>query len=80
MSNKFMNDPEYLFAVLTAIVKKYGGEIKLSKEELQLAQKGDLIGMYYEPKTDSIVFKEVDNQDLLQATAIANAPLNEYDN
>jgi len=36
--------------------------------------------MYYEPKTDSIVFKEVDNQDLLQATAIANAPLNEYDN
>jgi len=80
MSNKFMNDPEYLFAVLTAIVKKYGGEIKLSKEELQLAQKGDLIGMYYEPKTDSIVFKEVDNQDLLQATTIANAPLNEYEN
>jgi hypothetical protein len=75
-----MNDPEYLFAVLTAIVKKYGGEIKLSKEELQLAQKGDLIGMYYEPKTDSIVFKEVDNQDLLQATTIANAPLNEYEN
>ena len=75
-----MNDPEYLFAVLTAIVKKYGGEIALSKEELQLAQKGDLIGMYYEPKTDSIVFKEVDNQDLLQATTIANAPLNEYEN
>ena len=75
-----MNDPEYLFAVLTAIVKKYGGEIALSKEELQLAQKGDLIGMYYEPKTDSIVFKEVDNQDLLQATTIVNTPLNEYEN
>tara|TARA_R110000782_G_scaffold165692_2_gene257653 strand:- start:2028 stop:2255 length:228 start_codon:yes stop_codon:yes gene_type:complete len=75
-----MNDPEYLFAVLTAIVKKHGGEIKLSKEELQLAQKGDLIGMYYEPKTDSIVFKEVDNQDLLRATTMANGSLNEYDN
>ena len=46
-----MNDPEYLFAVLTAIVKKAGGTLTLTKEELTLAQKGDLIGMYYEPKT-----------------------------
>ena len=37
MSNKYMSDPEYLFAVLTAIVKKHGGEIKLSKEELSMA-------------------------------------------
>ena len=65
-----MNDPDYLFAVLTAVVKKYGGTITLSKEELSAAQKGDLIGMYYEPKTDSIVFKEVDTEDLLQASAI----------
>ena len=65
-----MNDPDYLFAVLTAMVKKYGGTITLTKEELSVAQKGDLIGMYYEPKTDSIVFKEVDTEDLLQASTI----------
>ena len=70
MANKYMNDPDYLFAVLTAVVKKYGGTITLSKEELSAAQKGDLIGMYYEPKTDSIVFKEVDTEDLLQASTI----------
>tara|TARA_R110002110_G_scaffold123980_1_gene301183 strand:+ start:477 stop:719 length:243 start_codon:yes stop_codon:yes gene_type:complete len=80
MSNKYMSDPEYLFAVLTAIVKKHGGEIKLSKEELSMAHEGDLIGMYFEPKTDSIVFKEVDNKELLQAAAMVNSPLNEYDN
>ena len=34
MANKYMNDPDYLFAVLTAIVKKYGGSITLTKEEL----------------------------------------------
>mgnify|MGYP003125675005 FL=1 len=65
-----MNDPDYLFAVLTAIVKKYGGTITLSKEELSAASMGDLIGMYYEPETDSIVFKEVDTEDLLQASSI----------
>lgn len=70
MANKYMNDPDYLFAVLTAIVKKYGGSITLTKEELTLAQMGDLIGMYYEPKTDSIVFKEVDTEDLLKASTI----------
>ena len=70
MANKYMNDPDYLFAVLTAIVKKYGGSITLTKEELTLAQMGDLIGMYYEPKTDSIIFKEVDTEDLLQASTI----------
>ena len=80
MSNRYMNDPDYLFAVLTAIVKKYGGEIRLTKEELTLAQKGDLIGMYYEPKTDSIVFKEVDKADLLSASTIANDTANTYEN
>ena len=65
-----MNDPDYLFAVLTAVVKKYGGTITLSKEELSAASMGDLIGMYYEPKTDSIIFKEVDTEDLLQASSI----------
>jgi hypothetical protein len=80
MGNKYMNDPEYLFAVLTAIVKKQGGTITLTKEELSLAQKGDLIGMYYEPKTDSIVFKEVDKEDLLRASTLANDTANTYDN
>ena len=70
MANKYMTDPDYLFAVLTAMVKKFGGSITLSKEELSAAQKGDLIGMYYEPKTESIIFKEVDTKDLLKASTI----------
>ena len=37
---------------------------------MKSVSKGDLIGMYYEPKTDSIVFKEVDTEDLLQASTI----------
>jgi len=81
MNNRYMNDPEYLFAVLTAIVKKYDGLIILTKEELNAAQKGDLIGMYYEPKTDSIIFKEVDTEDLLQASSIVrDESKNQFEN
>ena len=81
--SKYMNDPEYLFAVLTAIVKKNGGYLSLSKEELKLAQKGDLIGMYYEPKTGNLILKEVEPKDMLRATSMVreqDTDKKEYDN
>mgnify|MGYP006217042781 CR=1 FL=1 len=43
--------------------------------------KGDLIGMYYEPKTGSLILKEVDTEDLLKATNMVNDKVDlEYDN
>jgi len=44
--SQYLSDPEYLFSILTAIVKKSGGKITLTEEELQSISKGDLIGMY----------------------------------
>ena len=76
-----MNDPDYLFAVLTAIVKKYGGTITLSKEELSAASMGDLIGMYFEPKTGNLILKEVEPQDMMRAQNIVSDSTDEtYDN
>ena len=68
--NQYLNDPDYLFSILTALVKKNGGKITLSKEEMDDVSKGDLIGMYYEPKTGSLILKEVEPKDMLQATTI----------
>jgi len=68
--NQYLNDPEYLFSILTALVKKNGGKIVLSEEELQNVSKGDLIGMYFEPASGAIVLKQVDPEDMLQATGI----------
>ena len=43
--------------------------------------KGDLIGMYYEPKTGNLVLKEVDPEDMLQATSMVRENKDEaYDN
>ena len=75
--SQYLNDPEYLFSVLTALVKKNGGIITLTEEELNSISKGDLIGMYYEPKTGNLILKEVDPKDMLQATTIVREDLKE---
>tara|TARA_Y100001963_G_C6759080_1_gene438454 strand:+ start:445 stop:687 length:243 start_codon:yes stop_codon:yes gene_type:complete len=71
--SQYLNDPEYLFSMLTALVKKNGGFIKITKEELKSVTKGDLIGMYYEPKTDAIILKTVDPKDMMQAASIVQS-------
>jgi hypothetical protein len=79
--SKYLQDPDYLFSILTILVKKNGGKIVLTEEEIKRVSTGDLIGMYFEPKTGSIILKEVDSQDMMQAQGIVNNKIDEtYDN
>ena len=79
--SKYLQDPEYLFSILTIIVKKSGGKITLTEEEMKSVSKGDLIGMYYEPKTGNLILKEVDSEDMLQATSMVRDDVDKvYDN
>ena len=79
--SKYLQDPEYLFGILTMLVKKNGGKIVLTEEEMKQVSTGDLIGMYYEPKTGNLILKEVDPQDMLKAQNIIGDKVDaEYDN
>ncbi|MEK9769348.1 MAG: hypothetical protein VW683_10545 [Betaproteobacteria bacterium] len=79
--SKYLNNPEYLFNILTMLVKKYGGKIVITEEDMNNISKGDLIGMYYEPETKSLILKEVDQKDMLKATNLVNDKIDEeYDN
>ncbi len=79
--SKYLQDPEYLFSILTILVKKNGGKITLTEEEMKSVSKGDLIGMYYEPKTGNLILKEVDAEDMLQATSMVRDDVDKvYDN
>ena len=79
--SKYLQDPDYLFSLLTVLVKKNGGKIKISEEEMNNVSKGDLIGMYYEPNTKCLILKEVDTQDMLKARTIVSDKIDEtYDN
>jgi hypothetical protein len=80
MSNK-LSDPDFLFSILTAIVKKSGGSITIAEKELKNISKGDLLGMYYEPKTGDLILKEVEPADMLQAATMVRDSKDEaYDN
>tara|TARA_B100000287_G_scaffold341041_1_gene327564 strand:- start:3348 stop:3596 length:249 start_codon:yes stop_codon:yes gene_type:complete len=68
--SKYLQDPEYLFSIVTMLVKKNGGKIIITEEEMKNVSTGDLIGMYFEPKTGNLILKEVDAEDMLQATSM----------
>jgi S-adenosylhomocysteine hydrolase len=79
--SKYLQDPDYLFSLLTILVKKNGGKIIVTEEEMKNVSTGDLIGMYFEPKTGNIILKEVDAEDMLKAQSIVNDKVDEtYDN
>ena len=79
--SKYLQDPEYLFSIVTMLVKKNGGKITITEEEMKNINTGDLIGMYYEPKTGNLILKEVDAEDMLKANSIINDKIDEtYDN
>jgi hypothetical protein len=79
--SKYLQDPEYLFSLLTILVKKNGGQITLTEEEIKSVSKGDLIGMYFEPKTGNLILKEVNSEDMLRARSLINDTVDEtYDN
>jgi hypothetical protein len=79
--SKYLSDPEYLFSILTAIVKKSGGKIEITDQEMKSVSKGDLIGMYFEPETGTLILKQVEPKDMMQATAIIREKDDEaYDN
>ena len=56
---RLLNDPQYLFVMLTAIVKKYGGEITITRDDLTCVTKSDLVSMSINPKTQDIILKAI---------------------
>jgi hypothetical protein len=79
--SKYLSDPEYLFSILTAIVKKSGGKIELTDQEMKNVSKGDLIGMYFEPETGTLILKEVPPTDMMQAATMVREKNDKgYDN
>ena len=80
--SKYMKDPEYLFSILAAIVKKNGGFLRLTEDEIKAVSKNDIIGMYYEPETNSIVFKKDEPKDALAASNLIkkDSEVTTYDN
>ena len=50
-----LNDEDMLFTLLTALVKKAGGEIKISEDEMDSVTKSDMMLMYYDKPKKQII-------------------------
>ena len=62
---KSLQSSEYVLTLLTACIKKNDGEIKLTEEELAIVAKTDLVGMFYDTKTEELILRIVDPEEVL---------------
>ena len=63
-----LTDESMLFTLLTAIVKKSGGEIRISEDEMDSVTKKDMMMMYYDKSNKEVILSmhllttQLDNQ------------------
>ena len=72
MSGK-LDDKDYIFALLTALAKRAGGELRLTQREVASVSRNDVIALLYDTKTDEVVLRVRDyekTQDLDLSTLI----------
>ena len=78
MAKKFLEDREYLFTLLMAIVKRDGGTLRLSEEDLMKVVKGESMSLAYDKATREIILKCVETEMDLY-TALKNMSPNRED-
>ena len=57
MPEKKLDDKEYIFAMLATLVKRDGGEIRLTEDEIAAVSKDDVIALMYDTRTGEIVLR-----------------------
>jgi hypothetical protein len=64
MGYKRLDDSQWLFTVLTALVKKNGGELKITEETILEVSKKDVVGLFWDKRDSSIILKLVSDEEL----------------
>ena len=52
---KNLNDQQMLFTIITALVKKEGGELIVTPSDMDAVKKEDMLLMYFDKKTENII-------------------------
>ena len=70
MSAKKLSDKKYIFTLLTAFVKKNGGELRLSADDLAAVSSNDIVSLLYDTKSNEIVLRTQDDGSLDDLAAL----------
>ncbi|MBK25062.1 MAG: hypothetical protein CME70_19345 [Halobacteriovorax sp.] len=57
MTEKKLSNHDYIFTLLTAVVKKNGGELRISEDELCKVSKLDLVKLLWDPEKSEVVLR-----------------------
>ena len=60
MSEKNLKNKDYVFTLLTALVKKEGGEVRLTEEEMCRVTKQDVVKLLWDQKKNEVVIQVTD--------------------
>jgi len=52
-----LDDKEYIFAMLATLIKREGGEIRVTEEELASVTKDDMVALLYDTRTGEVVLR-----------------------
>ena len=65
LTKSFLSDPKYLTTLVTALIKKFDGEIRISQAEMEDVHISDLITMYYDVTTNEIILTSLAMDELV---------------
>jgi len=57
---KLLDDKEHLFTMLSAIIKKFGGEVKITKKDLENIKPSEGLSLIYDPVKKEIILKFIE--------------------
>ena len=55
----YLSDPKYLFTLLTAIVKKDGGRLEITEEDMMKVTSKDMVTLAYDRKNKTIILQSL---------------------
>ena len=71
-NKKRLKDPDWLFTVLTALVKKEGGSLRIHDKDMIEVTKKDVVGLFYDKKESCIILKLVSPAEVFGVSNITN--------
>ncbi len=71
-----LSDNKYVFTLLTALIKREGGELRLPEGDLISVTKEDVVTLLYDKNTEEIVLRVADSKKLFTM----KPPNDDYEN
>ena len=57
---KLLDDKDHLFTMLSALIKKFGGEVRITKKDLESIKPSEGLSLVYDPVKKEIILRFIE--------------------